>query len=79
MAVRIFSNSCRGTVPRYGVHALRHAAASLFIEQRWTPKKVQVTMGHSSIKVTYDVYGKLFQDDVGDQAGMAALESSLAG
>jgi integrase len=55
-----------GIAPRYGLHALRHAAASLFIEQGWTPKKVQTIMGHSSIQVTYDTYGKLFQDDAGD-------------
>jgi integrase len=41
-------------------HALRHAAASLFIEQGWTPKKVQTAMGHSSIQVTFDIYGHLF-------------------
>jgi integrase len=68
-----------GINPRYGVHVLRHAAASLFIEQGWTPKKVQIVMGHSSIKITYDVYGKLFHDDAGDQAAMAALQASLMG
>jgi integrase len=62
----------------YGLHELRHAAASLFIEQNWTPKKVQVTMGHSSIQVTFDVYGKLFRDG-DDQAAMAAVEASLRG
>jgi hypothetical protein len=37
---------------KYSLHALRHAAASLFIAQGWTPKKVQTVMGHSSIAVT---------------------------
>jgi IS5 family transposase len=32
--------------PKYGLHALRHAAASLFIEQGWQPKKVQTVLGH---------------------------------
>jgi integrase len=69
----------------YGLHELRHAAASLFIERvdngerGWTAKKVQVLMGHSSIKVTYDVYGKLFKDGDGDQAAMAELEAALLG
>jgi hypothetical protein len=40
-------------------------------------KKVQATMGHSSIAVTYDVYGKLFRDGDGDQAAMEALGASL--
>jgi hypothetical protein len=26
--------------PKYGLHALRHAAASLFIEQGFSPKRV---------------------------------------
>ena len=47
---------------RYGLHALRHGAASLFIEQGWSPKKVQTVMGHSSITMTFDRYGHLFAD-----------------
>jgi integrase len=30
---------------RYGMHSLRHAAASLFIEQGFSPKRVQALMG----------------------------------
>jgi hypothetical protein len=36
-------------------------------------------MGHSSIKVTFDTYGKLFKDGGGDQAEMAKLEAALLG
>jgi integrase len=59
-------------------HSLRHAAASLFIDQGWSPKRVQTAMGHSSIKLTFDVYGKPFADRNGaDQgAAMAALAES---
>ena len=31
--------------PKYGLHALRHAAASLFIDQGMNPKRVQTIMG----------------------------------
>jgi integrase len=34
---------------RYGLHALRHACASLWIEQGHNPKQIQKLMGHSSI------------------------------
>ena len=34
--------------PKYGLHSLRHTVASLFIEQGFTPKRVQALMGHSS-------------------------------
>ena len=33
----------------FSFHALRHAAASLFIKQTWPPKKIQTMLGHSSI------------------------------
>jgi integrase len=36
-------------VGRYGLHALRHACASLWIEQGHNPKQIQTLMGHSSI------------------------------
>jgi integrase len=44
----------------YGLHAFRHAAASLFIAEGFSPKRVQALIGHSSIQVTFDVYGHLF-------------------
>jgi integrase len=46
--------------PKYGLHALRHACASLWIENGMNPKRIQTLMGHSSIQMTYDVYGHLF-------------------
>lgn len=64
---------------KYSLHALRHAAASLFIEQGWSAKRVQVLMGHASISVTFDTYGKLFEARDNDAAAMAALENSLLG
>jgi integrase len=58
-------------------HSLRHAAASLFIEQGWNAKKVQTVMGHSSIQVTFDVYGHLWSDTKSDLEAMAQLEARL--
>lgn len=48
---------------KYGLHALRHAAVSLWIEQGLQPKQVQKLAGHASIVITYDTYGHLFTDD----------------
>lgn len=64
-------------VPRYTFHSLRHAAASLFIEQGLTPKRIQTLMGHSSITVTFDTYGHLFDDSEADQAAVEAIETRL--
>jgi integrase len=63
--------------PKFGIHSLRHAAASLFIEQGWSPKKIQMILGHSSITMTFDVYGHLFHDASGDAEMMAKVERDL--
>ena len=63
--------------PKYGLHALRHAAVAMFIEQGFGPKKVQALMGHSSIRLTFDTYGYLFKTEEEDRAGMAQIEARL--
>jgi len=64
---------------RYTLHCFRHAAASLWIERRVAPKRVQTWMGHSSIQVTFDTYGHLFAAMEDDAATMAAVEAELIG
>jgi integrase len=44
------------------VHDLRHTCASLLIAQGAHPKAIQEHLGHSSIQVTLDRYGHLFDD-----------------
>ena len=67
------------SVGKYGLHALRHACASLWIEQGHNPKQIQVLMGHSSIKVTFDTYGHLFADPEADQRAAEGVELRLLG
>jgi integrase len=63
---------------KYGFHAFRHAAASLFIESlHWPPKRVQAIMGHANISMTFDLYGHLFEDPEADRSAMARLELAL--
>lgn len=64
---------------KYTWHSLRHFAASQFIALGWNPKRVQTVMGHSSIQMTYDVYGHLFATDNEDQADMDVLQAQLVG
>lgn len=64
---------------RYTLHDFRHAAASLWIEQRVNPKRVQRWMGHSSIQVTFDVYGHLFDQADEDGEVAAAVEREIFG
>ena len=63
--------------PKFGIHALRHAAASLFIEQGWNPKKIQTLLGHASINMTMDVYGHLFENAEEDVSMFEKLEMDL--
>ena len=61
----------------YRFYDLRHVAASLFIEQGWQAKKVQAIMGHSSIQMTFDLYGHLWETPEDDAAAMAQIEARL--
>lgn len=50
----------------YGMHSLRHAAASGWIAQRIDLKRLQVWIGHENIELTLQTYGHLLQDVEGD-------------
>jgi integrase len=62
---------------RYGLHSLRHAAASAWIKQRIDLKRLQVWLGHENIELTLDTYGHLIADDEGDAALIAAAQAEL--
>jgi integrase len=64
---------------KYGLHALRHFFASWAIEREFSPKRVQALMGHSSIQMTFDLYGHLFPSLEDDHAKFAAGETALVG
>jgi integrase len=64
---------------RWGLHDFRHSAASLWIEQKVNPKPVQYLMGHSSITVTFDTYGHLFEQSEKDADTSVAIEKALFG
>ncbi len=63
--------------PKYGIHGLRHFYASWLIEQGFSPKKIQTLLGHSSIQMTFDVYGHLFPSLEDDHARLAEGELAL--
>ncbi len=64
---------------KFSLHALRHAAAAMWIAQGVTAKRIQVLMGHASIQQTFDRYGYLFEAREDDQAAAKAIESKLIG
>lgn len=62
---------------RYGLHALRHAAASAWIKQRIDLKRLQVWIGHENIQLTLDTYGHLIDDAEEDAKLIAASHAEL--
>jgi integrase len=69
---------------KYALHAFRHFFASWCINPKarggreLPPKQVQYLLGHSSISMTFDVYGHLFPAE-GDRNELAAAVKQLIG
>jgi len=57
---------------KYSLYSLRHYYASMMIERRFNPLFIKQQLGHSSIEMTFDVYGHLFKDDEADRKREAA-------
>jgi integrase len=64
-----------GIRPPVSAHDLRHTAGAIASKSGMHPMAVKEMMGHSSIKVTYDVYGHLFPTM--HETGIAALEGTF--
>jgi integrase len=64
---------------KFGLHAIRHFCASLWIEAGFSPKKVQALMGHKSIVQTFDTYGYLFERRDQDHAKVRKIQRSVLG
>lgn len=62
---------------KYSLHALRHAAAAMWIAQGVTAKRIQVLMGHASIQQTFDQYGYLIEKRDDDKTAAKAIEDAL--
>ncbi|WP_264046213.1 tyrosine-type recombinase/integrase [Methylobacterium flocculans] len=62
---------------KFSLHALRHAAAALWIGQGLSPKRIQTLMGHASIAQTFDQYGYLFEARDDEAALLAGVEKGL--
>ena len=66
----------RAGLERIGLHEARHTYASLLIAAGVNAKAISVYMGHSSIQVTFDLYGHLMPGNEAEAASM--LEAYLA-
>jgi len=66
-------------VAKYGLHALRHAAASLWIKEKIDLRRLKAWMGHASVQTTIDTYGHLMFDHVADAQLIEGAERRLFG
>jgi integrase len=75
--LRRFQKICGANdLPKLRIYDLRHTHASLLINEGVHPKKISERLGHSSIKLTMDTYGHLFESSDRDSA--AKMEKLLA-
>ena len=61
----------------FSPHSLRHTFASLLLQQGESPVYVQRQLGHASIKLTVDTYGKWLP--MGNKAAVDRLDDVAAG
>lgn len=61
----------------FSLHSLRHTFASLLLQQGESPVYVQRQLGHASIKLTVDTYGKWLP--MGNKAAVDRLDDVAAG
>ena len=59
--------------PKYPLKSLRHVRAPLEILNGTTAKELQSLMRHSSVQITFDVYGHVFKDHAESKAARADL------
>lgn len=71
------AQAAAGIAKPFGLHALRHAAASAWIKQGIDLKRLSTWMGHSSVQITLDTYGHLIADRQGDAQLAAAAHREL--
>lgn len=71
--LRRFQRVCESIgLPRLRLYDLRHTHASLLTHEGVHPKRISERLGHSSIKLTMDTYGHLF--DGADQEPAVKME-----
>ncbi len=59
------------------IHGMRHAAASLWIEQGLRPDLLKRLIGHANISTTHDIYGHLFPEDGSRRKGVEGAASQF--
>ena len=67
----------RAGLRKVSFHSLRHTNASIRIQAGQNIKYIQTQLGHSSVQITLDIYGHLFNDTDFNTRQLDLLESSF--
>jgi integrase len=67
----------KAKLPKVSFHSLRHTNASIRIQSGQNIKYIQSQLGHSSINITMDTYGHLFNDSNFARQQVELLEQSF--
>lgn len=51
-------------IDKSGIHTLRHTFATMLYQRGVEVKMISRLLGHSSVKITYDIYVHLFEEDI---------------
>jgi integrase len=62
----------KAKLERITPHEARHVCASILVASGLNAKAVSVLMGHSSIAITFDIYGHLFEGSEAEAAELVA-------
>lgn len=55
------------------IHDLRHTAVAIAVKAGGHPKEIQAMCGHSSITITVDRYGHVFESAASELAGLVGI------
>ena len=67
----------RAKLRKVSFHSLRHTNASIRIQAGQNIKYIQTQLGHSSVQITLDIYGHLFNDTDFNNKQLELLDSSF--
>ena len=68
------ANRCRAALPQITFHDLRHTCAWLLSQRNIHPKFVQELLGHASVAITLDTYGRMLPG-MGNEAADAMSDA----
>lgn len=62
-------------IPQLGIHAMRHAAASILHAQGASPRDIQDVLGHADVRITLETYTHIGDDE--RRATAARMDAAL--